>query len=176
MSESEEHINTDERDKYQWKSGWCEDSKAKIRNEAIWMACLFFFSLFLILSTWTGLSFEVLKFNCTECNKEAFNKYAYMFIGGLLGGVIFGLKYLYKVVARGRWHEDRRLWRVFSPWLSAGVAIAIGTLFDSGIVGLSFTNDSNSGYFATGFVTGYFADRAIAKMQEVAETMFGPPK
>jgi len=176
MSDDQEHINTDERSKYDWKSYWCSDSRKLIRREALWMSILFFGSLLMILVTWSGYSFEILKFDCQECSKNIFDMYAYLFLGGLFGGIIFGVKYLYKVVARGRWHEDRRLWRFFSPWLSAGVAIAIGSLFDSGIVGLGFTISSNSGYFAVGFVTGYFADRAIAKMQEVAETMFGPPK
>jgi hypothetical protein len=172
----DEHINTDQRNKYDWKSRWCEDSRKLIKHEAIVIGSFFFMALILLWATWNGILFKILSLGCysSGCSVQGFDQFSYIFVGGLFGGTIYGLKYLYKVVARGYWHLDRRLWRIFSPWLSAGVALAFGALFDSGIIGLSYTTDSPSGYFSIGFVTGYFADRAIAKLQEVAETMFGP--
>ena len=168
-----EHLNTDERKAYEWKSKWCDDSSKKIRVDAIYIAIVFIFTIILIISIWKGTLFQIIASDCSHCDISEFNKFAYMFVGGLFGGTIYGIKYLYKVVARGWWHLDRRLWRIFSPWLSGGVALAFGTLFDSGIVGLSINTDTASGYFAIGFISGYFADRAVAKMQEVADTIFG---
>lgn len=168
----DDHVNTDQRGKYDWESKWCDDSNRKIMQEAIWMGFLFFGCLALLILTWRGTTFNIIAYDCADCSNAVIEKYLYIFIGGLFGGTIFGLKYLYKVVARGYWHLDRRLWRAFSPLLSAGTALAFGVLFDSGIIGLQINTDSASGYFAIGFLTGYFADSAIAKMQEVAETLF----
>ncbi|WP_016954507.1 hypothetical protein [Catenovulum agarivorans] len=170
-----DHINTDDRNKYEWQSKWCEESSKKIKTEAIWMGALFFLSLLLMVLAWRGDIYRVLTYDCLTCATQI-DQYIFIFIGGLFGGTIFGLKYLYKVVARGHWHLDRKLWRIFSPLLSAGVALAFGTLFDSGIIGLEINTDKPSGYFAIGFLTGYFADSAIAKMQEVAETLFAKQK
>ena len=99
----------------------------------------------------------------------------YFFLGGFLGGVLFAVKYLYKVVARQYWNMDRRLWRLFSPFLSGGLALVVGALIDSGVLGLTVKVASGAAYLSYGFITGYFADRAIDKMQEVAETVFGAP-
>ncbi len=62
---------------------------------------------------------------------------------------------------------------MFSPFISGGLALAIGTLLDSGILGLAPKTDSVSYYFSLGFISGYFADSALLKMQEIAETIFG---
>lgn len=167
------HVNTDQRKQYEWQSKWCKDSSTKIRNEAIWMGLLFLLCLILLLLTWSGVIYNWLSHICEAgCSLVVSQRYFYIFIGGLFGGTIFGLKYLYKVVARGYWHLDRRLWRLFSPFLSAGTALAFGTLFDSGMIGLNINTNTGSGYFSLGFLIGYFADSAIAKMQEVAETLF----
>ena len=99
-----------------------------------------------------------------------------LFFAGLLGGSLFGIKYLYKVVGRGRWHLDRLTWRIFSPWISGGLALAIGALMDAGIFGVASTDAKASSYFSVGFIAGYFADSALAKMQEIANTIFGKPE
>src|SRR3546814_6990402 len=59
--------------------------------------------------------FAWLSQGCSTCQPMVFNRYSYLFFSGVLGGTLFGLKYLYKVVARGWWNEDRELWRFFSP-------------------------------------------------------------
>ena len=38
------------------------------------------------------------------------NRYALLAGGGLLGGTVYGGKWLYHAVAKGLWHEDRKLW------------------------------------------------------------------
>jgi len=173
-NQTREQLNTDTRKPYDWKSRWCGESSKKIREESIIIGIVLFLSVALTILVWRGTAFDIIGYKCSGCLRRSFDSFAYLFLGGLLGGTLYGLKYLYKVVARGYWHMDRRLWRIFSPWLSACVALAFGLLFDSGIIGLSFSVDTASGYFSIGFLTGYFADRAIAKMSEVAETLFGP--
>jgi len=101
--------------------------------------------------------------------------YAYFAFAGMLGGTVFGIKYLYRVVARGYWHEDRRLWRLLSPWLSLCVAVVFGTLIEADWISLKGIQ-SGAGRVAIGFLVGYFSDSALAKMHELAEVIFGPSK
>src|SRR3546814_13356778 len=99
-----------------------------------------------------------------------------LFFSGVLGGTLFGLKYLYKVVARGWWNEDRELWRFFSPLLAGGLAFAVGALADAGLFGFKVgENQSAASFVSLGFIAGYFADSASRKMQEIADILFGHP-
>src|SRR3546814_5851912 len=87
-----------------------------------------------------------------------------LFFSGVLGGTLFGLKYLYKVVARGWWNEDRELWRFFSPLLAGGLAFAVGALADAGLFGFKVgENQSAASFVSWGFIAGYFADSASRK-------------
>lgn len=168
-------VNTDGRPHLDWGSKYERDALVQIRLDAAYIAVLMAVAFAAIFLTWNGTTYEVLVRECTACSRVTFNKYTYYFLGGFLGGVLFGVKYLYKVVARGYWNMDRRLWRLYSPFLSGGLALVVGALIDSGVLGLTSKVASGAACFSYGFITGYFADRAIDKMQEVAETLFGAP-
>ena len=90
----------------------------------------------------------------------------------MLGGLTFGMKYFYRVVARGWWNQDRRIWRLMSPIISAIVALMVGNLIEA-----NFINNAKilngSTVIAIGFLTGYFADEAVGKMYEIANVIFG---
>lgn len=171
-----EHINTDNRDIGDWKSKYNNDARHEIRIDAIYVGSIFILTLLALVLAWKGSIYNFLADGCTDCSPEKFNQYAFFFLGGVLGGTMFGLKYLYQVVARGLWNIDRRLWRIFSPFLSGGAAVAIGGLLDSGLLGLSIKSSTTSFYFSMGFISGYFADKALGKMQEIADTVFGSPQ
>lgn len=100
---------------------------------------------------------------------------AFAYIGGVLGGTVYSIKWLIHVVAKNSWNLDRRLWRVFIPHLSGALAVAFAVLFASGIVGFTDDRAVNSPWICLGisFLVGYFSDKATAKMAEVAETVFG---
>jgi hypothetical protein len=102
-------------------------------------------------------------------------KYGLAWCAGTLGGVLFALKWLYHVVARGWWHLDRRLWRWFTPHISGGLAFCMLALISSGGVRIFNQNATRSMSLVVGFsfLVGYFSDSAIAKLTEVAETLFG---
>jgi hypothetical protein len=168
-----EHINTDERRRYEWKSRWDDDAKKHIYVDALVVGLVLIITFIAIFLTWRGYTFTLLTDGCVGCSHATFNRYAYFFLGGLLGGTLFAVKYLYKVVARGYWHLDRRLWRIFTPLVAGGLGLAIGAMIDSGILGLTTKVSSGSAYFSVGFIAGYFADSALAKMQEVADIVFG---
>ena len=171
----DEHLNTDNRAALDWKGHYPEEAKQEINYEARVVASILFFTFVGLLLTWRGTAFDLLSGDCGTCSRDTFDRYAYFYLGGQLGGILFGVKYLYKVVARGRWHLDRRLWRFFSPFLSGGLAVVVGALTDSGVMGLTVKASSGSAYFSLGFIAGYFADSALAKMQEIADTVFGSP-
>lgn len=42
---------------------------------------------------------------------EPLQSYVLAGLGGLLGGLVFCGKWLYHSIAKGRWHQDRRMWR-----------------------------------------------------------------
>lgn len=111
---AKEHVNDDHRAEGHWESRWSTAARVGIRIDAAYVGVVFFLTLVMLLLTWRGTTYELLAYGCTSCSPIKFNQYAFFFIGGVLGGTMFGLKYLYKVVARGYWNIDRRLWRIFS--------------------------------------------------------------
>ena len=98
--------------------------------------------------------------------------------GGILGGSLFSIKWLYHSVAKCIWNIDRRLWRVFTPWISGGLSLAFLLLIESNLISIfdSRSLDTNSTCIGLGFLIGYFSDNAIAKLSELASTLFGTTK
>jgi len=107
---------------------------------------------------------------------ETFSRYSYAFLGGLLGGTLFDLKWLYHSVAKGKWHQDRRYWRLFTPFISAGLSFALVLLASSGLVPLlddQGIRDSSAMTMGLGFLVGYFSDNTIAAMARLSDRLFG---
>lgn len=173
VSSEDDGINTDDRHRGDWDSIYSLEARKEIRLDGWIAGGIFIGTLIALFLTWNGTAYSVLAGDCSSCRQASFYRYAYFMLGGLLGGSLFGIKYLYKVVARARWTLDRRLWRIFSPLVSGGLAVAVAALTDSGILGLTTKAIGGSSYLSLGFIAGYFADSALAKMQEIAETIFG---
>ncbi len=158
---------TDGRQPYNWTSCYPPIARKEIRCEAFYLFILLLFSFI---------------FSCLGCidatlpflNAESFkiNKFALYAVSGLLGGSVFGIKYFYRVVARGYWHQDRRFWRLFSPLIAMPIALVIGAMIDASFLSapkpLSITAT-----VSIGFLSGYFADDAVGKMYEIANVLFG---
>ncbi|WP_295794377.1 hypothetical protein [Mucilaginibacter sp.] len=102
-------------------------------------------------------------------------KYSYAWIGGCLGGTLFSTKWLYHSVARNVWNQDRFLWRVFTPHISGALAFSFILLMSSGIINLfsPVAMEKSSAVFGVSFLIGYFSDSAVAKLTEIANTLFG---
>lgn len=168
----DELINDDERKRFAWQSRYPPDARTAIWYEAAYVVSMFSGSLIAIALTWRGDLFALI--GCDQCSPFTLKRYAYFFFSGVMGGSLFGLKYLYKVVARGWWNEDRRLWRLFSPWLAGGIAFGFGALASAGLFGFAMSAaPSGASFVSLGFIAGYFADSASRKMQEIANTLFG---
>lgn len=100
---------------------------------------------------------------------------ALVFFTGLIGGTIFDVKWWYHSIAKGLWHVDRRPWRIAVPWIAAVVAVFVHVLFKSDLLGIlnPAALDKIHNVLAFGFLVGYFSDSAIAKLAEIAESLFG---
>jgi len=166
-------INTDEREPFDWKTKYPIEARKQMRYEAIYLAVLFVMSFTLLLINCLG-KFKAL-FTLTEEYTYQLEYFIYFSSSGLLGGVIFGMKYFYRVIARGYWTQDRIYWRIFSPFISMSVACIVGVMASSGIL-TTHNNASSSGAIAVGFFAGYFADEAVGKMYEIATLLFGKTK
>lgn len=162
--------HTDGRDMGEWESRWPAEAKKRISYESVYVGAMLLASLGGVILSWNGVLSDTL---CADCDGSVVRKYGYYFFGGMLGGSLFAVKFLYKVVARGYWNADRILWRIFSPVTSASMAFALGALIDAGLFGLTTKSDSGATYLGIGFIVGYFADSALAKMAEIAEVIFG---
>lgn len=165
---------TDGREEYDWRSRYSDPiARRGIRFEAIYLGVLLFAFPILMGLFWLRYPQHLLRLD--DQKYALITKYMFAWFSGSLGGVLFDVKWLYHSVARGLWHQDRRLWRVFTPHISGGLAFFVLALVASG--GLRIfdraATDSLALVIGLGFLVGYFSDSAIAKLTEVAETLFG---
>jgi hypothetical protein len=158
---------TDGRQPYNWTSCYPPFARKEIRCEAFYLFTLLLFSL---ISSCLGCIDVAVPFFNNESLK--INKFLLYVLSGLLGGSVFGIKFFYRVVARGYWHQDRRFWRLFSPLMAMTVALVIGAMIDSSFLSTTKTLSSTA-IVSIGFLSGYFADDAVGKMYEIANVLFG---
>jgi hypothetical protein len=161
---------TDNRRPYDWVSHYPDAARSQIRAEACYVVALLIISLVLTLISWMGLLAGLL--GITGDSAVTLKKYAIYTSSGLLGGAVFGNKYLYRVVARGYWHQDRKLWRYLSPLNSAALAYVMGAAVEASFLSARETS-STKGVVVFGFLVGYFADQAISKLYDIATVVFG---
>lgn len=166
----EPNVNTDGRDLYHWESGYPPKARFEIRLEALYISLILLLAFIGLLFIWSGLFWKII--GIEEEAYKSFSEIGIFFFSGLLGGTIFGIKYFYRVVARGYWSQDRRYWRIFSPWISACIALIVGCMVLSGYLNTTKTPSDYVG-ICVGFIAGYFADEAVGKMSEVAVALFG---
>lgn len=164
---------TDGRAPLDWQSKYPPEALGQIRKEAVYLAGLLLLIPAVMLLFWLGYPNRWLKL--TDDAYGSVVKYVLAWLGGTLGGTLYDIKWLYHVVARRVWHVDRRLWRLFTPHISGGLAFAMIALVSSGILRIFDTQatQSRSLVVAVAFLVGYFSDKAVAKLSEIAETLFG---
>ncbi len=165
---------TDNRGLLEWQSKYSDPAaRAGIRIEAIYLGLLLFGMPLLMCLLW--LELPKYWFHIPDPKYHPILKYGLAWGAGTLGGTIFAIKWLYHTVARQLWHFDRRLWRVFTPHISGGLAFGVSAMVGSGVIRL-FDKGATESYpllVGFGFLVGYFSDSAIAKLSEVADTLFG---
>lgn len=159
---------TDGRKTGKWQSRYTDqEARSSIRKEGalVWGFLLVALGLTVAVALQTQLHFIPLPEQATA----SLAPFVLSFLGGFLGGTLFSMKWLYHTVAKGIWNRDRRLWRVFTPFLSAGAALTIILLCASGV--LPFFGPelvrSHPGALGLSIVFGYFSDRAFSALGNV---------
>jgi hypothetical protein len=98
-----------------------------------------------------------------------------LFLCGAVGGTTFSIKWLIHAVAKGSWHLDRQLWRLFVPLVGGVYACAVLTLLDSGMI-LGHAGDASRGTASSAsmaFLIGYFSDGVSGLLTNIANAVFG---
>lgn len=169
---------TDNRQPYDWETRYDKRALKWMRIEAIYLLTIIIIIPLLIGYSATGLPCQWWDPPISKDSYTTFLVFFWAWLGGALGGTVFSLKWLYHSRAKGCWHIDRILWRLFTPHLSAALSISFIALIASGLISI-FDNDILTKpllSFGLSFLTGHFSDMAIAKLAEVAGTLFGPSK
>lgn len=161
---------TDGRDPYQYNSCYPMSVRKEMLYEALFLFTILFLTFSLIFATWRGWTYSWLLLSANE--EIVFRKYSYYACAGMLGGITFGMKYFYRVAARGYWHQDRRWWRVMSPFIAMVTAIIVGAMIDASFM-TTRQPVTGASVISIGFLAGYFADEAAGKMYEIATVIFG---
>ncbi|MFZ5993412.1 MAG: hypothetical protein ACOYU4_00235 [Thermodesulfobacteriota bacterium] len=161
---------TDGRKPCDWVTSYPATALKEIRWESIYLLSVLICSLFLIFANWIGWIIPL--FQLPRGQALMLKKYTYYTSSGLLGGITFGIKYFYRVVARGYWHQDRKYWRIMSPFIAMTVALIIGAMIDASLINAK-QPCSGAAVVSIGFLAGYFADQAVAKMYDIAIVLFG---
>jgi hypothetical protein len=167
---------TDGRKENEWHSRypefWC---RFQICAEAFYLAVLLYGSAFLLLLVWLGTVQDWL--DVSDDRYATFQVYSYAWLGGLLGGTLFAVKWLYHSVGHGYWNADRLPWRVFTPHLSSAFSFGLIAIITSSIFAVLDQDLIREGAAVVGLslLLGYFSDFTIARLYVVAKNLLGAP-
>lgn len=182
--EDGEAFPTDGRKLGDWRSRYPRLVWFWVSFEAIYSLTLLLSGLFIILFG------GVLAAAQCDCDKESGTvtmvfisvevanssvKWIALSAAGMIGGVVAVLKWLLHSLAAGYWNEDRRVWRLITPFNSAAISLFTGFLLVSGIIPFIRRESFESIYalLGLGFVFGYFSDNVLAALYRWARQVFG---
>ncbi|HET6509389.1 MAG TPA: hypothetical protein VFG42_21505 [Baekduia sp.] len=162
---------SDDRALFDWESRWPKRARWHIRFELLYLVALFAASPVGLFCLSAGKLDEPLDLTTEESRSLAL--YGAAWFGGLLGGCLFSMKWLYHSVARGKWHLDRRPWRFLTPLVSAGLAFGTMALFISGALPIFSDQITGtlSGVAGVSFLVGYFSDDTVAALAAAASKL-----
>ncbi len=164
---------SDGREPLDWRSKYPPEALKTIKWEKVYLFAHLYLVPVLMVVFWLEYPKRMLRLG--DDKYEPILRYAIAWLAGVLGGTLFDIKWLYHSVAHQRWHLDRRLWRHFTPHVSGGLAFAMTSLVSSGMLRVFDRQAMYSRALIVGvaFLVGYFSDSAIAKLSEIAQTLFG---
>lgn len=168
---------TDGRKIGDWKTRYPDSAARKgITIESVYLAAIFLACPILMFAIEVGWLRSLFYVSPKEWQRVS--HWGFAWLGGTLGGTLFSMKWMYHSVARGIWNQDRRLWRLFTPLLSAGVGFSLVALSAGRVIPI-FGADvvrTNSGAFGVALLVGYFSDQTISRLADFAEGQIGRQK
>lgn len=165
----------DGRERGEWETRWPPEAWKRIKGEVIVVVLYFGLGLLLTLLVFTERLQSALDLDADRY--DTFARYSYACLGGLLGGTLFAMKWLYHSVAKQVWNFDRWVWRVMTPLISMGLAFTMYLLFSSGLLsafGSETTTQRHSSVMGISILVGYFSDHTIAALVRAADRVLGP--
>jgi hypothetical protein len=169
---------TDGRAPYDWQSKFPAEARKHICREALILAITLVISICVtsIALAFSGSScLMALPMLGPNVSANIDPRMVVLFFCGAVGGTTFSIKWLIHAVARGSWHLDRQLWRLFVPLVGGVYACAVLTLLESGMI-LGRAGDVSRGIAGTasmGFLIGYFSDGVSGLLTNIANAVFG---
>lgn len=164
---------TDGRKKWEWESHYPVDARAEMKFEAIVLVVALVL-LLLLAGLSLGLSDRDFSIDIFGADIWISFRLLAIFCVGCLGGITFSIKWLIHAAAHGRWHLDRRYWRLMTPLIGGVYACVVMTLFGSGMFSLGQNGLSPlPGTAALAFLVGYFSDGVSGLLSNIANAVFG---
>jgi hypothetical protein len=183
---------TDGRRQWDWETKYPKDARSCINTEACCLS-IALLALLALDGLAIGLSgqtmhFDLLNLTASSASSGVPNseqivleinfRLIAIFFTGAVGGTTFSIKWLIHAVAKGKWHLDRRHWRLFVPAIGGVYACVVLTLFDAGLIGS--TQPAAPRPMATAaalaFLVGYFSDGVSGLLSNIANAVFGTLK
>lgn len=165
---------TDGRKPWDWNSNFPAEARSLMNTEAYVLVGLLFFSL-LGAGVFLGLADQNAAIDLGSGLKLwiSFRLLA-IFFAGTVGGVTFSIKWLIHAAAKGKWHRDRRYWRLMVPAVGGVYACVVMTLFSAGMFAAqSSAENAVASTAALAFMVGYFSDGVSGLLSNVANAVFG---
>lgn len=165
----------DGRDAGEWETSYSRGALIQIYIELIYLLSVLGLSIYFLYTL--AFTPEQIDSTCVKCVDIRFEQAYWLSVGlgGLIGGIVFALKWHYHSVAKRIWHQDRLVWRITAPILSSVLATFVMMMIRADIVPLIGVEKISSILAATAFsfFLGLFSDNLLASLQNLAAQMFG---
>ena len=164
---------TDDRKPWEWQSRYPPEAQRRMNTEAYTLIAMLVLSL-IGTGVFLGLADEPCYLEVRTFKVWVNFRILAVFCTGCVGGVTFSIKWLIHAAAKGKWHTDRRYWRLMVPAIGGVYACVVMTLFASGMFsGQASQVGPLAATAALAFLVGYFSDGVSGLLSNVANAVFG---
>lgn len=164
---------TDGRPLWDWQSKYPKEARRQINIEAGALIAMLAVCL-VCAGVSLGLADQSLGIPIGDLKLWVNFRFFTMFFTGSVGAVTFSIKWLIHATAKGKWHLERRYWRLMVPCIGGVYACVVLTLFNSGMLPHQSTETSSiGGVAALSFMVGYFSDGVSGLLSNIANAVFG---
>ncbi|MBY8823746.1 hypothetical protein [Sphingomonas colocasiae] len=166
---------TDGRKPWQWESKYPLEARREMNVETYTLIFMLVISI-LGAGICLGLADQNISISLGNAKLSISFRLLAIFCTGSVGGITFSIKWLIHSVAKGKWHLDRRYWRLMTPAIGGAYACVVMTLFASGMFAAQTAAAPASGIAPTAalaFLVGYFSDGVSGLLSNIANAVFG---